>query len=351
MRSVYTRIRAWLDTASPGVLARLVDAAGSTPREVGALMLVGADGAVIGSLSGGCVESAVVERARALLARPTPTAVLVELGTGSDPDLDAGLLCGGSMTVLFQTITPGDRPALRQFCEAQIEGVPAVFATRVAGDDVASCMTVVCPDADASDTAGPAIRLVDSDLVLHTSRPKPRLIVAGADDFADALGRTADGLGWRVVVVDPRAALATDDRFPAARVVVAWPDRHLAEVGGSLGPADAVCVLSHDRRIDVPTLIAALRTDVGYIGAMGSRATHEDRVRRLREAGADGADLARIHSPIGLDIGAATPEETAIAIVAEIVSVRAGRSGGPLREGRGPIRASHSAIVCDSMPG
>ncbi len=134
MRSVYTRLCEWLDTESPGVLARLVDAAGSTPREVGALMLVSADGTVIGSLSGGCVESAVVDRARALLDRPTPTAVLVELGAGSDPDLDAGLLCGGSMTVLFQTITPRDRPALRRFCEAQIDGVPAVFATRVAGD-------------------------------------------------------------------------------------------------------------------------------------------------------------------------------------------------------------------------
>jgi xanthine dehydrogenase accessory factor len=166
----------------------------------------------------------------------------------------------------------------------------------------------------------------------------PEMLVFGAMDFTGALVRVAKVLGYRVTVCDAREVFATTQRFPQADgVVVDWPHRLLESVGSSLGPRDAICVLTHDARFDVPALMAALGTDVGYIGAMGSRRTHEDRIRRLRDAGATEADLGRIHAPIGLDVGARTPEETAISICAEVIAVRTGRPAGRLGDSTGPI--------------
>lgn len=170
--------------------------------------------------------------------------------------------------------------------------------------------------------------------------PPPRMIIFGAVDFTAALARIAKVLGYHVTVCDAREVFATRRRFPMAdEVVVDWPDRHLAAVGASLGPRDAVCVLTHDAKFDVPAIIAALDTKVGYLGAMGSRRTHADRVARLRAEGVDDERLARLMAPIGLDIGARTPEETAISICAEIIALRTGRAGRavPLREASGPI--------------
>jgi xanthine dehydrogenase accessory factor len=169
--------------------------------------------------------------------------------------------------------------------------------------------------------------------------PPPRMLVFGAVDFTAALVRVAKVLGYRVTVCDAREVFATRARFPQAdEVVVDWPDRLLGRVGTSLTPRDAVCVLTHDAKFDVPALVAALATDVGYIGAMGSRRTHADRVVRLREAGVDDAGLARIRAPIGLDVGARTPEETAVSICAEIIAQRTGRvDARPLRDTEGPI--------------
>lgn len=166
----------------------------------------------------------------------------------------------------------------------------------------------------------------------------PRMLVFGAVDFTAALARVAKVLGYRVTVCDARAVFATTARFPMAdEVVVDWPDRLLAEVGEDLGPRDAVCVLTHDAKFDVPAVTAALATDVGYIGVMGSRRTHDDRTARLGAAGVDQAGLDRLRSPIGLDIGARTPEETAISIVAEIIGHRTGRGARALRDAEGPI--------------
>lgn len=168
--------------------------------------------------------------------------------------------------------------------------------------------------------------------------PPSRMLIFGAVDFTAALVRVAKVLGYRVTVCDAREVFATARRFPTAdEVVVDWPHRHLEQVGERLGPSDAVCVLTHDARFDVPALVAALSTDVGYIGVMGSRRTHADRLERLRQAGVDDAGLARLHAPIGLDLGARTPEETAISICAEIISSRTRHPGTPLREGAGPI--------------
>jgi xanthine dehydrogenase accessory factor len=166
----------------------------------------------------------------------------------------------------------------------------------------------------------------------------PRKIIFGAVDFTAALAKVAKVLGYRVTVCDARAVFATMLRFPMAdEVVNDWPDRYLAKVGDELGPRDAVCVLTHDHKFDVPAIAAAVRTGVGYLGAMGSRRTHDQRSVRLREAGLTDAEIARVMSPVGLDIGARTPEETAVAICAEIIGLRTGRGAQSLRDTAGPI--------------
>jgi xanthine dehydrogenase accessory factor len=166
----------------------------------------------------------------------------------------------------------------------------------------------------------------------------PRMIIFGAVDFTAALAKVAKVLGYRVTVCDARAVFATVQRFPMAdEVVNDWPDRYLAKVGEELGPRDAVCVLTHDHKFDVPAIAAAVKTRVGYLGAMGSRRTHESRIERLRDAGVSDAEIARVMSPVGLDVGARTPEETAISICAEIIAMRTGRRAQSLRDTAGPI--------------
>jgi len=173
---------------------------------------------------------------------------------------------------------------------------------------------------------------------IESFAPPPRMIVFGAVDFTAALTRVAKVLGYRVTVCDARAVFATVQRFPFAdEVVNDWPDRYLAKVGDELGPRDAVCVLTHDHKFDVPAIASAVRTRVGYLGAMGSRRTHDSRVERLREAGVTNDEIARVRSPIGLDIGARTPEETAVSICAEIIAARTGRGSQSLRDTAGPI--------------
>jgi len=181
-------------------------------------------------------------------------------------------------------------------------------------------------------------RAADVAVFIESFAPTPRMVIFGAVDFTAALARAGKVLGYRVTVCDARAVFATVQRFPMAdEVVNDWPDRYLTKVGEELGPRDAVCVLTHDHKFDVPALVGALDTRAGYIGAMGSRRTHDDRVRRLREAGVGDDGLSRIMAPIGLDIGARTPEETAIAICAEIIALRTGRHAPSLRDGSGPI--------------
>jgi xanthine dehydrogenase accessory factor len=178
----------------------------------------------------------------------------------------------------------------------------------------------------------------DVAVFIESYAAPPRMLIFGAVDFTAALVRVAKVLGYRVTVCDAREVFATRARFPTAdEVVVSWPNRLLDEVGADLGSRDAVCVLTHDAKFDVPAIVSALRTSVGYIGVMGSRRTHDDRTARLRAAGVDDSGLARLMSPIGLDIGARTPEETAISIVAEIIATRTGRAAASLRDTEGPI--------------
>jgi xanthine dehydrogenase accessory factor len=171
------------------------------------------------------------------------------------------------------------------------------------------------------------------------------MVIFGAVDFTASLVKVAKVLGYRVTVCDARPVFATRARFPQAdEVIVSWPDRHLAEVGPSLGPRDAVCVLTHDPKFDVPAIVSALGTSVGYLGAMGSRRTTDERADRLRAAGVDEEDLARVMAPIGLDIGARTPEETAVAICGEIIALRAGRRPPSLRDRPGPIHRDRARV-------
>jgi len=173
---------------------------------------------------------------------------------------------------------------------------------------------------------------------IESFAPPPRMIIFGAVDFTRALASVAKVLGYRVVVCDARAVFATRQRFPMAdEVVNEWPNRYLEKVGDELGPRDAVCVLTHDSKFDVPAIVGSLATRVGYLGAMGSRKTHAQRTERLREAGVTDDELDRIHAPIGLDIGARTPEETAVSICAEIIGASTGRHATALRDGTGPI--------------
>ena len=176
------------------------------------------------------------------------------------------------------------------------------------------------------------------DVFIESFAPPPRMLIFGAVDFTAALATAAKFLGFHVTVCDAREVFATVRRFPMAdEVVVDWPHRLVERVGRRLGPADAVCVLTHDAKFDVPAIVAALTTDVGYLGAMGSRRTHAKRVERLREEGVTDAELDRVMAPIGLDIGSRTPEETAISICAEIIANHTGHTSGSLRATDGPI--------------
>jgi xanthine dehydrogenase accessory factor len=178
----------------------------------------------------------------------------------------------------------------------------------------------------------------DVSVFIESFALPPRMIIFGAVDFTAALAKVGKVLGYRVTVCDARAVFATMLRFPTAdEVVNDWPDRYLAKVGDELGPRDAICVLTHDHKFDVPAIAAAVKTGVGYLGAMGSRRTHDQRIVRLRDAGLTEAEIARVMSPVGLDVGARTPEETAVAICAEIIALRTGRHAQSLRDTAGPI--------------
>jgi xanthine dehydrogenase accessory factor len=261
----------------------------------------------------------------ALLAdEPVALATIVEVaGEGTDGGEEPDLALGAKLLV---------RPALPPLGSLGDEALDRVVAR-----DALGALTAATTSTRHYGRHGEA-RQREVAVFVEAFAPPPNMVIFGAVDFTAALARVGKLLGYRVTVCDARAVFATRARFPMAdEVVVDWPDRHLAKVGPQLGQRDAVCVLTHDPKFDVPALLAALATDAGYVGAMGSRRTHDERVQRLREAGARDEDLARVMSPIGLDIGARTPEETAVSVAAEIISQRTGRRAPSLREAQGPI--------------
>jgi xanthine dehydrogenase accessory factor len=351
------------------VIGRVVDVDGSGPRLPGAAMAVSDDGEVAGSVSGGCVEGAVVTEALELLAAGgAPRAV--SFGYSDDDAFAVGLTCGGTVH-LFLDVVPDEGDARLVFdalAEALRQRRPAAFVTVIDGPHLGASMLVEpasvrgsLGDTDldrvaARDALGEleagtnAVRHYGEHgearestvaVFIESFAPPARLLVFGAVDFTKALVRVAKVLGFHVTVCDAREVFATRRRFPDAdEVVVDWPHRlveRLEADGPPLGRRDAVCVLTHDHKFDVPALRAVLGTGVGYVGAMGSRRTHAERVERLRAEGIDEAAMARVMAPIGLDIGGRTPEETAIAICAEIIALRTGRAAPSLRDADGPI--------------
>lgn len=360
MREVLSQLRIWHEAGEPFVVATIVGIRGSAPREPGAAMAVGGSGEVVGSISGGCVESAVYEIAGSVLHSGEPR--LETFGISDEEAFAVGLTCGGIIQVLlkpFEVSSP-----IEQVFTSLAENEPVAVATVVSGpaplgaqlyiwrNRVSQTLgtpeldTAIVDDARAMLAQGlTATRYYSLDgerplddvvVFVQAYAPPPRMLVFGAIDFASAVARIGKFLGYRVTVCDARPVFATRKRFPDAdEVVREWPHMYLART-----PVDertVICALTHDPKFDVPLLQAALLTPARYIGAMGSRRTHIDRIARLRDAGVLDEDLARLASPIGLDIRARTAEETAVAIAAEIIHSQWGGTGKSLRELTGDI--------------
>ncbi|MEU4093378.1 XdhC/CoxI family protein [Streptomyces sp. NPDC026673] len=364
MLDIADELHRWSAEGRPFAVATVVSVGGSAPREPGAALAVDAAGTAVGSVSGGCVEGAVYELCQEVLETGEP--VLRRFGYSDDDAFAVGLTCGGVIDIFVQRIAPGEPPQLAGALAAASRGEAAALARVVAGpaglpgrallvrpggtyegtlgdsglDRTAAAEARALLDAGRTGTVG-----IGADggrcgepltLLVEASVPPPRLLVFGAIDFAAALVRVGAFLGYRVTVCDARPVFATARRFPEAdEVVVEWPHRYLERT--RVDGRTVVCVLTHDAKFDVPLLERALRMPVAYVGAMGSRRTHEQRLERLRGTGLGEAELGRLHSPIGLDLGARTPEETALSIAAEFVAHRKGGSGRPLRGVDAPI--------------
>lgn len=349
MRELLATLDEWAPSDPDMALATVVRTAGSTPRPAGARLLVGRDGRMAGSVSGGCLESAVVLEAQATLAGEAPPRV-VHYGISDELGWEVGLACGGSVDVFIETLRwDGSDPALEATRAAIATGRGVALISAISGLRAGARTAVVegsppvgsLPDpADTPALVALAERALASGIAatlevgaatvfVEPIVPAPHLAVIGAVHIAIPLTAMARAAGYRVSVVDPRRAFLTEERIGRAdRLVAAWPDEALP--GLALGGRDAAVCLAHDPKFEDPALAVLLRTRVGYIGAIGSRSTHAKRVARLREAGFDEAAIARVHSPVGLDLGAATPAEIAVAILAEMVAVRRGRAGGAL---------------------
>ncbi|MGW7093529.1 XdhC family protein [Streptomyces sp. NPDC054874] len=366
MRDILPDLRARCADGIPFALATVVAVHGSAPRDPGAVLAVDAAGTVLGSVSGGCVEGDVYEVAREVLAGAGPR--VVSYGISDDEAFGTGLTCGGTIEVLVRAYaTAAEREDLAAVLDLIAADRPVAEATVLSGAAETGARLVVRPadtpgspgtlgseglDAAVTDDARGLLaqghtgiqwygahgqrRMQEVAVFVRTYAPPPRMLVFGAIDHAAATARIGSFLGYRVTVCDARPAFATRERFPTAdEVVRAWPHTYLEST--EVDTRTAICVLTHDPKFDVPLLVAALRTPAAYIGVMGSRRTHRDRLARLRAAGVDEAHLARLASPVGLDLGARTPEETAVSIAAEIIQHRWGGTGRPLGELTGAI--------------
>ncbi|GAA2249292.1 XdhC family protein [Herbiconiux moechotypicola] len=338
-------------------VATVIEVDGSAPRALGTSMAVDSAGSVIGSISGGCVEGAVYDACTRVLE--SGDAEVCSFGFSDDDAFAVGLACGGRITVFVQELgLPGERGELSSEVRDALERAAARRAAGLAlvldDDDSVRMLTPhefavtdgpalhdVAVALDGALASGrPQRRELSCDgalrtVVLLVSAPPPRLILFGAVDFSVALSAAAQLLGYRVTVCDARPVFATAERFPGAEVVNRWPADYLAET--EVDERTVVCILTHDDKFDVPLIETALALPVAYVGAMGSRRTHDRRVAALRERGLGDDALASLHSPIGLDLGASSPEETAVSILAEVLATRTASSGRPLRSVEGPI--------------
>ncbi|MDV7134629.1 XdhC/CoxI family protein [Williamsia muralis] len=369
MQDVLTDLmKIWRSGGTAGV-GTVVRTFRSAPRPPGASMVVASDGTVSGSVSGGCVEGAVYELA--IDSTRTGIPVLQRYGISDDDAFAVGLTCGGVIDIFAEAISQQTFPELGDVADHIEHHRPVAVATVIDHSDIDEVgrRLVITPEkvsgtlgSDRMDSAvvddargllaagrsevltyGPdgQRRGEGMSVFVSSHAPRPRMLVFGAIDFAAAVAEQGSFLGYRVTVCDARPVFATSARFPTAdEVIVEWPHRYLAAQveADALDARSVICVLTHDPKFDVPLLEVALRIpDVGYIGAMGSRRTHDDRVERLRAAGLTDDELSRLASPIGLDLGARTPEETAVSIAAEIIARRWGGAGRPLSQTDGRI--------------
>lgn len=307
---------AWVQAGARAALATVVQTWGSAPRQPGAQLAIHEDGTMMGSVSGGCVESAVVFEAMEALTDGKPR--LLTYGVADETAFEVGLACGGTIRILVDPIGP-DAPALHPAMLADLVAARAARRPVALLTDLDSfARQIVGPDAPGlaerfrADRSGP-----DEDGQMVTIHNPPlRLVIVGAVHIAQALVPMARLAGYDPVVVDPRDAFASDARFPGVTLSRDWPDEALHAIG--LDARTAVVTLTHDSKLDDPAIIAALRSDVFYLGCLGSTRTHTKRLERLRAAGLTDADFARIHAPVGLNIGARTPSEIAVATLAQI---------------------------------
>ena len=377
VRDVLPQLEEWLAQGRAVALATVVRTWRSAPRPVGAAMAVLETGEVIGSVSGGCVEGAVYELARQVLADGVP--VRERYGVSDDDAFAVGLTCGGVLDVFVERLDAPRAGQVRQAAAAARAREPVALATVVTAPDAALLgrTLLVRPDHREGSLGSPRLddavgddalgllaagvsgpvhvgadgerRHDEVEVFVESFAPPARMVVFGAVDFAAAVARMGTFLGFHVTVCDARPVFATRARFPDAdEVVVEWPHRYLART--TVDERTVLCVLTHDPKFDVPLLEVALRGPAAYVGAMGSRRTHEDRLARLRENGVPEAALARLSSPIGLDLGARTPEETAVSIAAEITALRWGGSGLRLQDTAGRIHHER-ALTTDAGEG
>ncbi|MFE9452354.1 XdhC family protein [Streptomyces sp. NPDC006739] len=373
MLDIAEELNRWVGQGRDFAVATVVAVGGSAPRQPGAALAVDADGTAIGSVSGGCVEGAVYDLCRQAL--DDGETVLERFGYSDEDAFAVGLTCGGVIDVLVAPVRAADpaRPVVATALAAAASGEAAAVARIVTGPaDLMGRALVVRPDGSYQGGLGahPGLdRTVAAEtsafldtgrtgtleigaqgsrcgspltVLVESSVPPPRMIVFGAIDFASALVRIGKFLGYHVTVCDARPVFATRTRFPEAdEIVVEWPHSYLERT--SVDGRTVLCVLTHDAKFDVPLLRTALRLPVAYVGAMGSRRTHLDRNERLREVGVTELELARLRSPIGLDLGARTPEETALSIASEIVAHRRGGSGVSLTGAHTPIHHETAA--------
>ncbi|MBH0776336.1 XdhC family protein [Nocardia bovistercoris] len=367
MREIVDQLTAWHDDDIPFALATVVRTFSSAPRSAGAAMAVSDRGDVVGSISGGCVEAAVVEAAEEVLRTGTP--LHRRFGVSDDDAFAIGLTCGGTIDVFIERCSPELGAYLNVLRTSIAAHAPAALATVIVGSVALGRHLLLTDDMFSGSLGSEDLdRAVRSHLVgavrsgtdavvrfgghapdchdevtlfVRTFASPPRMIVFGAVDFARPLIQIGKILGYSVTLCDARPTFATRARFPEADdLVIDWPHRYLDSV--VVDERTVVCVLTHDPKFDIPLLETALRLPVAYIGAMGSRRTTGRREAELRRRGLTEIELERLHAPIGLDIGGRTPAETAISIAAEIISVREGRSGRHLRAGSTAIHSHHA---------
>jgi xanthine dehydrogenase accessory factor len=362
MHDVIEDVERWAAAGERFALATVVGTWRSAPRQPGAAMAMAGDGEPVGSVSGGCVEGAVYELSLEVLATGDP--VFQRYGVSDDDAFAVGLTCGGIIDIFVEAVDAATFPEILSVVSSVREHEPVAVATVIDGPGNIGAHLVVWNDRSTGGLGSARLDAAVTDDVrgmldhgatgvlrigpdgerrqdelsvfVQSFAPAPQMLVFGAIDFAAAVARVGKFLGYRVTVCDARGVFATRKRFPDAdEVVVEWPHRFLEKA--NVDARTVICVLTHDPKFDVPLLEAALKTDAAYIGAMGSRRTHDDRLARLRDEGVSETSLARIASPIGLDIGARTPEETAVSIAAEIVALRWGGTGQRLAGTDGPI--------------